>query len=185
MPQEKDEGVAMAARELREVMAERVPGLDAVIEIEVEVELPAALLEVSQPFADSIDLLPGLSARCGGGSPLQEREDLRALLRAQVRLLVCLHLVEHRRPVGPVPGFVSAMARGAFRPVHALLLAERTRRRGAAGECEDQEWEGARDHRFKPITERRKVPPAVSPTPNPAPTCSHSLLVANEIDGPA
>src|SRR5207245_11424716 len=61
MPQEKDEGVAMAARELREVVAERVPGLDAVIEIEVEVELPAALLEVSQPFADSIDLLPGRS----------------------------------------------------------------------------------------------------------------------------
>ena len=59
MPQEKDEGVAMAARELREVMAERVPGLDAVIEIEVEVELPAALLEVIQPFPDPIDLVLG------------------------------------------------------------------------------------------------------------------------------
>src|SRR5207245_10483973 len=59
MPQERDEGVAMAARELREVVAERAPGLDTLIEIEVEVELPAALLEVIQPFPDPIDLVLG------------------------------------------------------------------------------------------------------------------------------
>src|SRR3954467_12037072 len=123
-----------------------------------------------------------LSGRRQGA--LQELEDLRPLLDAEVRLPLRLHAVDDRGPVAPLAGRVRAMAGGALGAVEALLFRQRTRRRRRARRRERKQERRAKAHRLIPSTDRTNVPPAVSPTPKPAPTWSQIRLDATEIDGP-
>src|SRR5439155_130040 len=143
---------------LRQFMAERSPGLDAEIEIEVQVEPLAALLETVEALANAIDLLPGcavllqLGPRALDGL-LQRLRRVRPMMQGRPEAVVLARLVD-----------VVVELRGLDRCL--------------------QHQAGADPHRLIPSTERTKVAPALSPRPNPAPIWNQSLLEANDTEGP-
>src|SRR5207248_5285514 len=113
-------------------------------------------------------------ARDGLRLSLKKCEDLGALFRAEVRLLLRLHLVEHSRPVVTLARLVHPVAGGALRPVDPLVIRQGPRRARCASRRQQQSRR--KSHRFIPSTERTKVPVSDS-SPKPAPTCSQKRLL--------